>query len=513
MRIPFPERIPIWYVCAFAGLLFLIQTLQHTDAVVSICCLSVIITAGAAFNVAGGFSRPSGAYVFFFATLAVILGLMVKAFFGEAADSNLAGPRLTFEIYAVGMFAMLATVYLNRRLARRKGLLEEAVDTSNMRMATIGCVVAGIVIPYVASLFKGAPESVFTPLLTASTQLNRFLPMAIILGVTYEVKHSGGRRSVNIWVLLAAAAIIFDGAILSYSKEALFLPPVCWLAAGAALGYRYRVYQILGGVAVLYFLVHYMVPYCQYGRIYRSETNTFSENFANARGLLVDLPEVVRLYNADLAPYDEHYTAVYFSQPAGLFDRLQMISFDDALNQVTEQKGPLGSPPLRFYILNSVPHFIWKNKPQFATSNLYGHEIGILAEDDYETSISFSPMGEAFRIGGWAGILILAPLVWFGLFFLTDSLCGDVRRAPWGILAVAAFSHTAPEGGMGGCFYQATYGLFTIAFVAFFSAYVMPLIASLVAPPLRPSFIPLPSGPPLDRTSYLAGRTPPPASL
>ncbi len=501
-------------MCAFAGLLFVIQTVQHADPVVSLCCLIFVVTAGFAFNVAGGFSRPSGSYVFFFAVLAVILGLCTKAFFWEAPDHNLVGPRLTFEIYVVGMFTMLVTVYFSRRLSRRKGLLEETVGTRDMRMAAIGCVVAGILIPYLASLYQGSTDTLFAPLVKASSQLNRFLPMAIILGVTYEIKNSGGKRSVNIWILLATAAIVFQGAIISYSKEALFLPPVCWLAACAALGYRFRIYQVIGGLLVLFFIVHYMVPYCQYGRVYRSNTNTLSENFATSRRLLSDLPEVVRLYNADNSSYDEHYTAVYFDQPAGLLDRLQMISFDDALNQVTEQKGPLGMQPIVYYVYNIVPHFIWKNKPSISTANFYGHEIGILGDDDEETSISFSPMGESFRIGGWAGVLLLAPIIWFILFFITDSVCGDVRKAPWGILSVAVFSHIAPEGGIGGCIYTASYGTFVVLFVAFFSAYVLPILASFVTTPRRPAFAPLDASRSLDSSlSLQPDRNAPPARL
>ncbi len=471
-------------------MLYILQAVQHTDPIVSLCCIVFIVTAGVAFNVAGGLTRPSGSYVFFFAVLAVILGVSVKAAMGEAADSNLVNARLTFEIYTAGMFTLLATVYLTRRLARRVGLLEELARDADLRMATIGCVFAGIVIPFLSSFYVETEDSLFTPLVSASNQLNRFLPMAIILGVTSEIRRTGGRRSFNIWVLIAAAMIIFDGALLGYSKEALFLPPVCWLAACAALGYRFRVYQVLGGVAFFAFVLHYMVPYCQYGRIYRSNTATFSENFANSRMLLSDLPEVVRLYNADNSSYEVHLSAVYFNKPLGLFDRLQMISFDDALIQVTEEKGPLGFQPVKIYLYNTIPHFIWKNKPIITNANFYGHEIGILAEDDVETSISFSPMGEAFRLEGWAGLFVLAPILWFALFFLTDSLCGDLRNAPWGILAFAYFSHAAPEGGMGGCVYLATYGIFIISFVAFFSAYIMPLLASLVSPPTRPAFTP-----------------------
>ena len=69
------------------------------------------------------------------------------------------------------------------------------------------------------------------------------------------------------------------------------------------------------------------------------------------------------------------------------------------------------------------------------------------------------------------------------LFTLFDSLCGDVRKAPWGLLVIPLFAHTAPEGGITGVIYMLGFGTISVLLVAFAAAYVMPIVGTLIAGP------------------------------
>src|ERR1035437_9070281 len=60
------------------------------------------------FSAAGGLTRASGAYVFFYSLLVVIVGICYKAYLGEPAQSNLRDPRTDIEIYVGSITAMLA---------------------------------------------------------------------------------------------------------------------------------------------------------------------------------------------------------------------------------------------------------------------------------------------------------------------------------------------------------------------------------------------------------------------
>ena len=486
MRIPFPERIPLWYTAAFALVLFAAQLATGTNLLFALCCFFFILLSGIAFNVAGGLTRPSGSYVFFFALLAAIVGLVTKVIFREPANSRLLLPLPTIETYVGGMFSMLIAVYFSRRLSFRQGLLRNVVNDTNIRLAAIGCLVCGVVFAGIPVVTAGTAENVFTPFFRASTQLNHFLEVSIILGVTYQVRSSRGKSSLNVPVILAWIAIYIQGVFLGYSKEALFSPFVCWLAAAAVLRYNFRPLTLLTGAVFFLFLFIYMVPFCQYGRVFRSSTNTLSQNLSVSYNLFKQLPEIRQLNDETAEASNAESNATYFQNSHGLLDRLQMLSIDDALHVVTDERKPIGMSIVWSYLGNAVPRVIWRDKPDVPQANVYGHELGLLAPDDEQTAISVSPVGEAYRILGWVGIFVLAPVLWFILFFVMDSLCGDLRRSPWGILILAGFAHEANEGGLATPIYLVTIGLVGILFVVLFSGYILPLVATLVTPPTRP---------------------------
>ncbi len=481
MRLPFPERVSYTYVCIFAILLCTIQIYQGTAPLFSLCCFFFIIVSAIAFNVAGGLTRPSGAYIFFFSVLGVIIGLFWKAVLGEPADSNLAVPILTIEIYVCGIWGMLIAAYVSRRLEPKQALLANFVTDDNMQTATVGCLVAGVILSVVFALVPKGAGSV----LSALAQLNRFTLMAIFLGVIHAIRRSGGTRSISLPSLLAASIVFFTG-VLGFSKEGMITPFVCWLIAAASQNYRVSLRQIAGGILVTMFLFQYLVPYSQYGRNF--QTDSLSTNVGISVSMLENLGTVRKDYQQNEANTDEEedeLTKGYFTNPQGFFDRLQMIGPDDNLNELTEQGVVPGITPVYIFFENLVPHFIWQDKPSWAGGNLYARQMGRLDEDDDTTGISFSPAAEAFHLMRWIGILVLAPILWIVLFTLFDSLCGDVRKSPWGLLVILTFAHGAPEGGIGILVYCLGYLSAGILFAAYTATVLMPILGEIIIGPNR----------------------------
>lgn len=478
MRIPFPVHIRLWHAVCFAGVLGTAQLLEGTSLYFSICCILFIVVATLTFNLAGGLSRPSGAYVFFYAVLVVIVGLCWKAVVGEPADSNLSAPSTTIRVYLAGICSMFVAVWISRKLTPKRSLLDNLVTDANMQSATVGCMVVGIALTVIFSLVPSESGSV----LSALAQLNRFLPLAIILGTIHEIRKSGGTRGVSIPVFLSGA-IIFFGGVLGFSKEGMITPFLCWLLAAASRLYKVSLMQIMGGILVTFFIFQYLVPYSQYGRNYRTES--FSENLAISINFFSNLGYVRSQYIQSEMDANEDLARGYFTNRVGFFERLQMIGPDDSLISFTEQHSPIGLYPIPILFANLVPHFIWPNKPVWRGGNMYAREMGNLAEDDITTGISFSPTGEAFRLAGWTGVFIVAPLFWFVTFTLFDSLCGDVRKSPWGLIIIIVFSHLAPEGGIGGMVYAMGYITAALFFSAYMAAYLMPIVGDLVIGPNR----------------------------
>jgi hypothetical protein len=478
VRLPYPERVPLVPVFFFAILLCAIQLYEKTSAAFSLGCFFFIIIAAVAFNIGGGFTRPSGGYIFFYATLTVIVGIVWKAVLGEPADSNLENPLLTIRVFVSGISMMLLAAFLSTKLKTKRALLGKMVTDANMQTATVGCMIAGLLI-FLFGVFAsdlGGSGSVFS----AINQLNRFFPMAIILGVIHTIRRSGGTRSVNLPILISGG-FLFVAGILGFSKEGIITPFLCWIIAAASLRYKVSRSQLLGGFLATVFIFLYLVPYAQYGRAYRGDT--FFENAEVSISLLSDLGYVRQQYLNDTAYISENGGGGYFNKSQGFFDRLQELAIDDALIDHTEQFGTFGLYPIIASFENLVPHFIWKDKPAVFFGNVYAHEIGLLAENDVSTGISFSPTAEAFHLAGWTGIFLLAPCLWLALFTVFDSLCGDVRLSPWGLLAIVFFGHIAPEGGISEIAYSLGYTVFGIVFAAIMGAYLMPIIGTFFIGP------------------------------
>lgn len=480
MRLPFPERLRLTPVTLFALGLSTIQVAQGTAPLFALGSFVFIIVSAIAFNVAGGITRPSGAYVFSFAVLAVILGLIWKVVIGEPADSNLQYPLLTIGVYVGSIFSMLGAAYISKQLTTRRALLADFVTDANMQSATSGCLVTGLFLVFLFSVLPVEPGTILSGLL----QLNRFLLLAIFLGTVHAIRRSGGTTSVSLPVLVAGAVLFISGAV-GFSKEGMITPFLCWLIAASSQRYNMNRGQVVGAILVTIFIFRYLVPYSQFGRNYASTTS--ASNFDIAVSLLSDLGTVRTEYENSQVADDEDDPLVrnYFNTSQGFFNRLQMIGPDDGLNGLTEQGVVPGLSPIFMYFGNLVPHFIWKNKTNWGGGHLYAQQMGLLAEDDESTGISFSPAGEAFHLMRWPGVFILAPALWIMLFTLFDSLCGDTRKSPWGLLVVVSFAHVAPEGGLGILIYAMGYGALTLIFAAFAVTYLMPIIGELFIGPSR----------------------------
>jgi hypothetical protein len=476
VRLPFPERIPFRTFFFFAATLCAVQVLEGTNSTFSLCCFFFILIAGIAFNTAGGLTRASGAYVFFFSILGVILGLCWKAFLGEPADSNLQVPLLTIYLYLAGISMMLVAVYLSRKVTLRHALLGDILPDYKIQTAAIGCTVVGFLIAFIELIAPGGEGTV----VSAFNQINHFFPLAIMLGVIHTIRRTGGRRSVNTAVLLSAG-IYFYGGLIGFSKEGMLTPIVCYLLAAASQRYSLSKAQIILGILAIVVVFRYLVPYSQYGRNFRQDTQV--GNIKVAYTLMTNLGQVRQEYlNSESENYERQLFS-YYDSPQGFFDRLQMISMDDALNQHTQQFGTIGTLFLVESIENIVPHFIWKDKPAFLSGNTFAHEIGLLGAEDDSTGVSFSAVSSAYHMAGWMGIFIIAPTLWFILFFVYDSLCGDCRKAPWGLIVLVMFTHAAPEGDLTSVIYFLSTGACGVALASILAAYLMPIVGTLFIGP------------------------------
>jgi hypothetical protein len=170
----------------------------------------------------------------------------------------------------------------------------------------------------------------------------------------------------------------------------------------------------------------------------------------------------------------------YFDTNQGLFDRLTMMPIDSGLIAYSERGHYLGLQPVIDNMENWFPHFILPNKVLPVSGNYYAHEIGgLLAADDFSTGISFSPASELYHWEGWFGFLVLGPLLWGLLFFVSDFISGDLRVYPWGLILVLIFAHVAPEMGIGGAINFVWLGNISVIAAALFCTQIAPILGAL----------------------------------
>ena len=92
-------------------------------------------------------------------------------------------------------------------------------------------------------------------------------------------------------------------------------------------------------------------------------------------------------------------------------------------------------------------------------------------------------------MGYWLGIVLVGGLVWTLLFTSVDLICGDLRKSPFGLLAMVGFTHVAPESLIVGLVYFIFFTNLGIVIAIVFCAYFAPILGTLLSgdPSLRGS--------------------------
>jgi len=485
MRIPFPERITPWHAGAFAALICAFELLLGTQPLFCACVFIYIMLATVAFNLAGGLYRAAGAFVFANAVLSLIFCQIAKVCVGEAADANLRAPMTSILVYTGGMASILVAVVVSRKLVAKVPLLDRGRQNENTRQTAIGCIAVGIGMPFLVSAIGADPGSIGTIL----NQFGQFLPLGLVLATYDEIRSSHGRRSANLALIIGSLYMVFIGGILGTSKQGLFTPFASYVVVLGALRYKLNYKGILSIALVTWIMLYYLVPYAQVVRNYTRDLPTFDEHWDASIYWLNHLDDIRAEYNANDQDIELNSGPHYYSKDRGFLERLGALAMDDALIDTTDIHGAYGFQPLIVGIENVVPHFIWKNKPVYLYNNSYAHEIGILGEEDFTTSISFGPSADGYHQAKWIGVLVVMPLVLIVLFTIVDSVAGSIKHSPWGLIFTVYFLHAGAESTLGSCFTSAFIVSITIVITVYAARYVLPLVGSVLFPERRKTIL------------------------
>jgi hypothetical protein len=461
----------------FTMALVLVELVEGTDPRYAVVVFCFFMLSTFAFNIAGGFSRPSGAFIFFYSTLGAGVGTVYKALLGQPADSHLMSPLLVISIYTATVGTMLLAAYLTRRIATTEdgiaGMLN--IRQIDMNTSALGCLVMVFLINNAVWLFPAGAGT----LLHALAMVNYFLPLGILLSTIAAVRNSKGYRSTSALTLFVLGYSTYMG-LLSFSKQGMFAPFLCWVLGMAWSRFRLRLVHILAIVGFALIAQTWMVPLSNVGR-----ESTSSGSFEDRQSIVENFalhPSELRKQNKERQAGYSMLDIWYYGTPQGIFDRLTMLPNDSQLIEFTTEGHYFGYLPLVVYFENWVPHIINPNKVEASKvgGNRYAHELGQIAEGDTTTGISYSPSAEAFHIDGWTCVLAVQPFIYLLVFVTTDAVCGDLRRQPWGLLPMLLFAHIAPEQLLGGAISYVWLGNVGTTFAIFVSGYVTPVFGRLL---------------------------------
>jgi hypothetical protein len=487
VRFILPTRISLTKTFVFASLFFCVQQFQHTALAFSFLYYAFLILTVLAFNFAEGFSRLTGAYIFWYSTLIVIVGVTWKAVVGEPADSNLYTPILDMALYATSMAMLLLVSLLNKKMDfRALGIGGGLTKTKlNYTAAGLGCLIVWFGILYSDVIFGHASGGI----VSALVQVNVFGSLGLILATIGAIEDSGGRRSTNL-ISLVGLFFFFYLGMLGFTKQGMITPMVCWAVGAFYSRLKVRFVHVVAIVLMGVVSFGFVSPLSASRDL--SEGLDGDQRLALIYSLVTHWDKFQEHVKGQEAMEGENGAAGYYTKAQGsLIERLSMIPPDDIMFAYTAKGHYEGIAPVLDYFNNLAPHFISPNKHISYSGNYYAHEIGLgVSADDYSTGISFSPVAEAYHCEGWGGIFWLLPLLWILLFTTVDFIVGDMTKYPWGLMVVVWFAHAAPETLLGGIIYFIGLGNFGMFLAIIVVTRIAPIIGALftgkaVSPPTR----------------------------
>jgi hypothetical protein len=135
----------------------------------------------------------------------------------------------------------------------------------------------------------------------------------------------------------------------------------------------------------------------------------------------------------------------YYAKPIGLVERLSLIKMVDLLITATLEQGTLGWETVTHGFKMMVPRAIYPNKPVWNTGQLLAHKVGMLAEDDESTQVSFGFVADGFSAFGWWGAWLIPFFGCLVFFLVYQFLVGPLERNLWGIYFAVQLQHAFTE--------------------------------------------------------------------
>jgi hypothetical protein len=409
----------------------------------TITCIAVT------FNLLGGLRTISGIAFTGFALCTIVISQFAKVIFFEAADKNLEAPNLTIKVYLVFYFCLMMGTFVYGRVRVRliKPMEPESGAQIELQYAvslTVGLIASALYAYYDAQASSGGQE---TEGHSVGVALSGLLLFSLVLAVISRIRETGGRHSFGIKALIPWLAMVMFGLIRT-SRGSILLPNLTYLMTCYTNGYRFRKrhYFVTAGGLVL-FLV-FISPLEIYTRMY-IVGGDLNSRIASAISLIRSRPswEVVRQISSGGTQTGSREE--YYDRPGTfVLSRISAIRPDSNMISATSTGFHYGFTALKIDVLHSIPHFLYKDKPQEDSDWYLGRVTGVNTDSVENAEVVITSISDSYGAFGWLGVVVVGGLVFPCCFVLYESVF-DFRK-PWGVVALGSFAYTFYEINMGG---------------------------------------------------------------
>jgi hypothetical protein len=96
-----------------------------------------------------------------------------------------------------------------------------------------------------------------------------------------------------------------------------------------------------------------------------------------------------------------------------------------------------GFTALKMDFLHSLPHFLYRDKPQEDSAWYLGRVTGLNPDNVENGELMITCVSDSYGAFGWLGVVFVGGLVFPFCFVLYESLF-DIKK-PWGVVALSGF--------------------------------------------------------------------------
>lgn len=443
-----PFKIPSLVIFVTVALLSLAEVATGTNPAFVALMAGTFICIGTTYNLLGGFSTISGIAFTAFASSTIVISQFAKAILGEAADKPLESPGLTIKVYFVFYLCVMIGTSVYSRLRVR---LPRPLEPDTLAQADVQYAIS-LAVGLVTSLMYEVYEASSNPLERGSTAhsiglaFSPLLLFSIVLAVQSRIRSSNGRHSFGMKAFIPwSVALVF--AFLETTRGRMILPSIVYVFTCYVSGYRFhRRHYLAAALGVLLFVL-VISPFEIYARGPMRELG-FRDRIHESYNLLQTLPDWSVVKQASSAGVESGSREEYYQRPGTfVLSRLSAIRADSNMINACVGGFHYGFTAVKMDLLRSLPHFLYKNRPEQDGASYTGRVTGVNPDDVENGEFLITAVSDSFGAFGWLGVIFVG-LIGFPTVFVVYESIFDMRK-PWGIVATGAFCYQFAQVNLG----------------------------------------------------------------